>query len=44
MTSSEHCLPDLYEAGIVELQAALDAGRFTSVDLVTVRILFIVDP
>ncbi|KAJ3863682.1 amidase signature enzyme [Lentinula novae-zelandiae] len=35
MTSSEHCLPDLYEAGIVELQAALDAGRFTSVDLVT---------
>ncbi|KAJ4475830.1 amidase signature enzyme [Lentinula lateritia] len=35
MTSSEHCLPDLYEAGIVELQAALDAGRCTSVDLVT---------
>ncbi|KAJ3851331.1 amidase signature enzyme [Lentinula lateritia] len=35
MTSSEHYLPDLYEAGIVELQAALDAGRFTSVDLVT---------
>ncbi|KAJ4483046.1 amidase signature enzyme [Lentinula edodes] len=35
MASSEHCLPDLYEAGIVELQAALDAGRFTSVDLVT---------
>ncbi|GAW06898.1 amidase signature enzyme [Lentinula edodes] len=30
-----HSFLDLYEAGIVELQAALDAGRFTSVDLVT---------
>ncbi|KIK51132.1 hypothetical protein GYMLUDRAFT_50752 [Collybiopsis luxurians FD-317 M1] len=27
-------LPDLYEAGILELQAGLDAGHFTSVDLV----------
>ncbi|KAF8823651.1 hypothetical protein HHX47_DHR9000381 [Lentinula edodes] len=28
-------IPDLYEAGIVELQAGLDAGRFTSIDLAT---------
>ncbi|KAF7800231.1 hypothetical protein EIP86_011478 [Pleurotus ostreatoroseus] len=27
-------LPDLYEASVVELQAGLDAGHFTSVDLV----------
>ncbi|KAE9391076.1 amidase signature enzyme [Gymnopus androsaceus JB14] len=27
-------LPDLYEAGIVEIQAGLDAGHFSSVDLV----------
>lgn len=30
-------LPDLYEATIAELQAGLDAGHFTSVDLVKVR-------
>lgn len=29
-------LPDLYEAGIFELQTGLDAGHFTSVDLVNV--------
>jgi hypothetical protein len=29
--------PDLYEATIADLQAGLDAGHFTSVDLVTVR-------
>ena len=27
-------LPDLYEAGVLELQDGLDAGHFTSVDLV----------
>ncbi|THH02044.1 hypothetical protein EW026_g768 [Hermanssonia centrifuga] len=27
-------LPDLYEASVVELQAGLDAGQFTSVDLI----------
>ncbi|KAJ6617066.1 amidase signature enzyme [Mycena sp. CBHHK59/15] len=27
-------LPDLYEASVPELQAGLDAGRFTSVDLI----------
>ncbi|KAJ4475504.1 amidase signature enzyme [Lentinula aciculospora] len=35
MSSSEQSLPDLYEAGIVELQTSLDVGQFTSVDLVT---------
>ncbi|KAJ3759482.1 hypothetical protein EV360DRAFT_82089 [Lentinula raphanica] len=35
MSSSTQSLPDLYEAGITELQAGLDAGWFTSVDLVT---------
>lgn len=29
--------PDLYEASVMELQAGLDAGHFTSVDLVKVR-------
>lgn len=29
-------LPDLYEAGIAELQQGLENGRFTSVDLVKV--------
>ena len=28
--------PDLYEASIAELQAGLDGGQFTSVDLVKV--------
>ncbi|KIK62727.1 hypothetical protein GYMLUDRAFT_41644 [Collybiopsis luxurians FD-317 M1] len=32
--SNQVDLPDLYEAGVVELQAGLDAGRFSSVDLV----------
>lgn len=31
---ARNALPDLYEASIVELQAGLDAGDFTSVDLV----------
>ncbi|KAJ4471105.1 amidase signature enzyme [Lentinula edodes] len=35
MSFPKQDLPDLYEAGIVELQAGLDAGRFTSVDLAT---------
>lgn len=30
-------LPDLYEASVLELQAGLQAGQFTSVDLVKVR-------
>ena len=29
-------LPDLYEASVPELQAGLDAGHFTSVDLIKV--------
>ncbi len=29
--------PDLYEASVLELQDGLDAGRFTSVDLIKVR-------
>lgn len=29
-------LPDLYEASILELQKGLDAGQFTSVDLIKV--------
>ncbi|KAE9396784.1 amidase signature enzyme [Gymnopus androsaceus JB14] len=33
--SSQPELPDLYEAGVVQLQAGLDAGRFSSVDLVS---------
>lgn len=28
--------PDLYEAGIVELQQGLEQGQFTSVDLIKV--------
>lgn len=32
--------PDLYEASILELQAGLDAGHFTSVDLVKVSVLY----
>ncbi|KAF5378228.1 hypothetical protein D9757_009132 [Collybiopsis confluens] len=38
MTSSAQtdlALPDLYEAGIIELQTGLDQRKFTSVDLVT---------
>ena len=31
--------PDLYEATVMELQAGLDAGHFTSVDLV--KVMFI---
>lgn len=30
--------PDLYEASIQELGYGLDSGKFTSVDLVTVRL------
>lgn len=30
--------PDLYEASVLELQAGLDAGHFSSVDLVKVRV------
>lgn len=35
-TASSH-YPDLYEASIAELQAGLESGLFTSVDLVKVR-------
>lgn len=35
--SSETSFPDLYEAGIVEIQSGLEKGLFTSVDLVKVR-------
>ncbi|KAJ3932040.1 MAG: amidase signature enzyme [Lentinula lateritia] len=35
MSFPKQDIPDLYEAGIVELQAGLDAGRFTSVELTT---------
>lgn len=31
-------LPDLYEASVLELQGGLQAGHFTSVDLVKVRL------
>lgn len=33
--------PDLYEASILELQQGLDAGHFSSVDLVKVRATYI---
>ncbi|PSR75763.1 hypothetical protein PHLCEN_2v8880 [Hermanssonia centrifuga] len=33
-TTTSATLPDLYEASVVELQAGLDAGQFTSVDLI----------
>jgi amidase len=33
-STNASALPDLYEASVVELQAGLDAGAFTSVDLV----------
>ena len=36
-------LPDLYEASVLELQAGLDAGHFTSVDLIKVSLLTRVD-
>ncbi|KAF9484228.1 amidase signature enzyme [Pholiota conissans] len=34
VNGDEEEFPDLYEASVMELQAGLDAGRFTSVDLV----------
>ena len=36
-TSAAVTFPDLYEASIAELQAGLEKGHFTSVDLVKVR-------
>ena len=36
--SNNSVFPDLYEASVVELQAGLDAGNFTSVDLVKVSL------
>jgi hypothetical protein len=36
-TETSPALPDLYEASVLELQAGLDAGHFTSVDLVKVN-------
>ena len=33
---TEKVFPDLYEASVLELQAGLDAGHFSSVDLVKV--------
>lgn len=37
MNTDTNKLPDLYEASIEELQEGLEKGRFTSVDLVKVR-------
>lgn len=34
--TDKNVFPDLYEASVVELEAGLDAGHFTSVDLVKV--------
>ena len=34
--STATVFPDLYEASVLELQAGLDAGTFSSVDLVKV--------
>ena len=34
--STATVFPDLYEASVLELQAGLDAGSFSSVDLVKV--------
>jgi amidase len=34
--STASVFPDLYEASVLELQAGLDAGSFSSVDLVKV--------
>jgi amidase len=42
-TETETAFPDLYEASVLELQAGLDAGHFSSVDLVKVLNVFIVD-
>ena len=39
--SSSVTFPDLYEASIAELQAGLEKGHFTSVDLVKVSDLFV---
>lgn len=36
MVKTETVFPDLYEASVLELQAGLDAGHFSSVDLVKV--------
>jgi hypothetical protein len=33
-------LPDLYEASLAELQEGLDAGHFTSVDLIKVGSIY----
>lgn len=35
-TAISEIFPDLYEASVLELQAGLDAGNFSSVDLVKV--------
>ena len=34
---TETVFPDLYEASVLELQEGLEAGHFSSVDLVKVR-------
>ena len=36
IVKTETVFPDLYEASVLELQAGLDAGHFSSVDLVKV--------
>jgi hypothetical protein len=38
LTTSELPLPDLYEASLVELQAGLEQGNFSSVHLVKVSL------
>lgn len=41
--SAATVFPDLYEASVLELQAGLDAGTFSSVDLVKVlTLLFLI--
>lgn len=39
--SRKAALPDLYEASVLELQAGLGSGAFSSVDLVKVRLAFV---
>jgi amidase len=39
-TTTRPVFPDLYEASVLELQAGLDAGHFSSVHLVKVLIFF----
>ena len=44
MVTTGAVFPDLYEASVLELQAGLDAGHFSSVHLVKVLITSLADP